>query len=148
MALFDRSLWPDTVRWPYFRLCLGMGLAPVILATVLSAAAFAVAGMSEPTWPGVMAVTEDAAVVFFVVTLAFTLTAGLIGVAALWALSARGWTIWTLTGAGLGAAIALLHHMTGEQPGSPLEIGVAVGIGAAVFFLIRLIAGVRRGSAG
>jgi hypothetical protein len=91
-----RSLWPDRVRRPYLRLAAALIAAPLALAAILTGLAFLVAGSTEPTREAVMAVTRQAAVVFFVALPAFALTFGLAGVVALWVLALRGVTVFLL----------------------------------------------------
>jgi len=142
MTLFTRSLWPERVRHPYLRLVLAMVAAPLLLAAVLSLVAFLVAGSSEFTREGTMAVTREAAITFFVVLPAFTLTAGLVGVAVLWALARRGISSWAFVGSCTGGGAAAGSGVIAGQL-MPVQIAIAVVIGAVIFVLIRLIAGIR-----
>jgi hypothetical protein len=143
MMLFTRSLWPETVRRPYLRLAGALLAAPLMLAAVLTSVAFIAAGSSEPTRAGTLAVTNDAAVVFFVALPAFTLTIGLAGVAVLWFLGRRGMLAWLATGAGAGTLVAAGHGLLVGEGIEVVQMVVAVILGLVLFVLIRWIAGVR-----
>ena len=143
MMLFTRSLWPETVRRPYLRLAGALLAAPLMLAAVLTSVAFIAAGSSEPTRAGTLAVTNDAAVVFFVALPAFTLTIGLAGVAVLWFLGRRGMLAWLATGAGAGTLVAAGNGLLVGEGIEVVQMVVAVILGLVLFVLIRWIAGVR-----
>jgi hypothetical protein len=145
MTLFTRSLWPERVRRPYLRLAGALIAAPLLLAASLTLIAFLVAGSTELTQAGTMAVAKDAAVVFFVVLPAFTLTFGLTGVALLWWLARRGALAWLSTGAGAGVLAAAGHGLFQGGGIVPIQMTVAVALGLVLFALIRWIAGVRAG---
>jgi uncharacterized membrane protein len=143
MTLFTRSLWPETTRWPYLRLALGLVVAPLLLASVLTLLAFLLAGSTEPDRDSTLAVTRHAAGVFFTVLPGFTLTFGLVGVAVLWALGRRGVLAWFGTGAASGAIVLVLKAMLVSWGIGVIQAAVAVGSGIAIFALIRWIAGIR-----
>ena len=143
MTLFSRSLWPDRVRRPYLRLAGALIAAPLVLAAGLTLLAFLVAGSTEPTREGTLAVTNQAAVVFFVALPAFSLTFGLAGVALLWSLGRRGVLAWLATGAGTGMLVAAGHGLFNGEGVVPVQMAVAVALGTALLALIRWIAGVR-----
>jgi hypothetical protein len=143
MTLFTRSLWPDRVQRPVLRMAGALIAAPLMLAAMLTSVAYIVAGSSEPTRAATLAVTNHAAVVFFVALPAFTLTVGLVGVLALWFLGWRGMLAWLATGAGAGALVAAGHGVLASEGIEAVQMGVAVVLGLVLFALIRWIAGVR-----
>jgi hypothetical protein len=143
MMLFSRSLWPDRVLRPYLRMAGALIAAPLVLAAGLTLLAFLVAGSTEPTREGTLAVTNQAAAVFFVALPAFSLTFGLAGVALLWSLGRRGVLAWLATGAGAGMLVAAGHGLFNGEGVVPVQMAVAVALGVALFALIRWIAGVR-----
>jgi hypothetical protein len=143
MTLFTRSLWPDRIRWPYLRLAGALIAAPLVPAAVLTLIALVVAGSTEPTRDGTLALTLWAAVVFFVALPAFALTFGVAGVALLWSLGRRGALEWLATGAGAGMLVATGHGLFVEDRIVPVQMVVAIVLGLVMFFLIRWIAGVR-----
>ncbi len=120
-----------------------MMLAPLILAAVLTAAAFLIAGMSEPTQDAVMQVTRESGIAMVVLTYGFTITFGLFGVIGLWFLDQRGPLVWAIAGALMGSLAGLIFgvaFMNGIE--RALLIGFGLG-GWAIFILIRWIAGIR-----
>ncbi len=143
MTLFTRSLWPEGAGRPYFRLAGALIAAPLVLAAALTLLAFLVAGSTELTRDGTLAVTNEAAVVFFVALPAFSLTFGLAGVALLWALRRRGALAWLSAGAGAGALAATGLGLFAGDGIVPVQVAVAVVLGLLLFVLIRWIAGVR-----
>lgn len=143
MTLFTRSLWPDRVRRPFLRLAGALIAAPLMLATVMTLIVFVVAGSTEPTRNGTLAMTMWAAVVFFVTLPAFALTFGLAGVALLWSQGRRGLLAWLTTGAGAGILVATGHGLLVEDGIVPVQMVVAVVLGLVLFGLIRWIAGVK-----
>ncbi len=143
MTLFTRSLWPERVRRPYLRLAGALIAAPVVLASVMTLLAFLIAGSTEATEDATLAMTNEAAVVFFITLPAFTLTFGLAGVGMLWSLARRGVLAWLITGAGAGALVATGHGLFVEGGIIPIQMAVAVVLGLGLFTLIRWIAGVR-----
>jgi hypothetical protein len=143
MTLFTRSLWPERVHRPFLRLAGALIAAPLMLAAVLTLLAFLIAGSTEFTRAGTLAVTNEAAVVFFVALPAFTLTFGLAGVALLWALGRRGVLAWLAAGAGAGVLVAVGHGLLAADGIAPIQMTVAVVLGLVLFLLIRWIAGVR-----
>ena len=143
MMLFSRSLWPDRVLRPYLRMAGALIAAPLVLAAGLTLLAFLVAGSTEPTREGTLAVTNQAAVVFFVALPAFSLTFGLAGVALLWSLGRRGVLAWLATGAGAGMLVAAGHGLLNGEGVASVQMAVAVALGMVLFALIRWIAGVR-----
>jgi hypothetical protein len=145
MTLFTRSLWSETIARPYLRLAGALIAAPLVLAAMLTLLAFLLAGSTEATRAGTLAVTNEAAVVFFVALPAFSLTFGLAGVALLWVLARRGVLAWLLTGAGAGALVAAGQGVLSGAGVVPAQMAVAVVLGLVLFILIRWIAGVRLG---
>jgi hypothetical protein len=143
MMLFSRSLWPDRVLRPYLRMAGALIAAPLVLAAGLTLLAFLVAGSTEPTREGTLAVTNQAAVVFFVALPAFSLTFGLAGVALLWSLGRRGVLAWLATGAGAGMLVAAGHGLLNGEGVASVQMAVAVALGMVLFALIRWISGVR-----
>ena len=143
MTLFTRSLWPERVARPYLRLTGALIAAPLVLAAALTLLAFLIAGSTEFTREDTLAVTNEAAVVFFVALPAFTLTFGLAGVALLWALGRRGVLAWLVAGAGAGLLVAVGHGLFSPDGIVPMQTAVAVVLGLVLFLLIRWIAGVR-----
>ena len=145
MSLFTRSLWPDSVRRPYLRLALGMVLAPVLIAGLLSVAAHLTNGASMATREAALAQTREAATVFSIYVLMFALSFGVLGVLRLWATGQRGAFSWMMMGAILGALAGVILGLTtlGE-----IEIGLLIVCSAlswAMFLTIRWIAGIREG---
>jgi hypothetical protein len=145
MTLFTRSLWPERVRRPYLRLAGALIAAPLVLVAVLTLLAFVVAGSTETTRAGTLAVTNEAAVGFFVYLSAFTLTVGLAGVALLWRFGRRGALAWLSAGAGGGALAAAGLGLSSGAGFVPVQMAVAAVLGLVLFVLIRWIAGVRLG---
>ena len=142
MTLFTRSLWPASVRSPYVRLVVALVVAPMLIAALLTVAAFLIAGMTEPTQSDVIAVTLEQSLVLTAAVIAFTATFGLLGVLILWATAQRGLLIWVLAGAILGTlagAILAFGFM-----GAPHWVFLAITavIGWILFVLIRRVAGV------
>ena len=143
MTLFTRSLWPTSVRSPYRRLAIALIVSPLLLAALLSIAAYLIAGMTEATQERVVAVTADSALALTEMMIGFTITFGLLGVGLLWATAQRSLLIWAIAGAILGAlAGTLIGFVTGAGPSKVLLIGLSV-IGWVEFLLIRKIAGIR-----
>jgi len=143
MSLFTRSLWPERVSRPYLRLALAMLLAPAILALAGTAISFAIAGFSETTRTGVMAVTTDAGIVLGVFAALLTILAGLPGVATLWALGKRGVIAWAAAGAAFGAVAAVILGLLQQGRTAPLGIAVGAIFCCLMFLLVRALAGVR-----
>lgn len=143
MALFSRSLWPDRIRRPFLRLAGALIAAPLLLAAGLTLIAFLVAGSTEPSREGTLALTMRAAAVFFAALPAFALTFGVAGVALLWLLGRRGVLAWLAAGAGAGMLVATAHGLLVEGAIVPVQMVVAVVLGLVMFFLIRWLAGVR-----
>jgi len=145
MTLFTRSLWPETTRWPYLRLALGLVVAPLLLAAVLSLIAFLIAGSSEPDRASTLALTRHAAGLFFVILPGFSLTLGIAGVAALWALGRRGLLAWLVAGAVAGAIVVAVQVLLIAGTIAPAQAAIELAVGLVIFALIRWIAGVRHG---
>lgn len=143
MNIFTRSLWPASVRSPYTRLLVALGLAPFLFATLLTIAAFLVAGMSEPTREAAIDVTIDSGLSLFALTYIYTLTFGLVGIMILWALAQRGIFAWAVCGAVTGAIASMVFgeaFLEGTSRG--LVIAFAFG-GWMIYLLIRRIAGIQ-----
>lgn len=143
MTLFARTLWPDTVRRPYLRLAGALLAAPLALAAVLTLVTFLIAGSTESTSEGTFQVTQNAAEIFFVTLVAFSLTFGLAGTALLWALGQRGVQAWLVTGAWAGLLVAVGHGLFVGDGIVAMQMAVAVMLGLVLFVLIRWFAGVR-----
>lgn len=138
-----RSLWPRSTKAPYRRLVISLIAAPLIATSILTGAAFGLAGMSEPDLSSVLSVTLQSGIAILTLVLGFTLTFGLLGLAALWFLGQRGFLAWCVAGVLGGAIFGILfgNVMMGEVQ-RPLFLIFAI-TGAVVMLLIRLIAGVQ-----
>lgn len=134
----DRPARPR--RW--LRLAVALIAAPLALAGVLTLIAFLIAGATEPDRAGTLAVTRHAGAVFLVALTAFSLTFGLAGALLLGALGRRGVLAWLAAGAAAGVLVALGNGALGGGV-VPLHVGLAAGLGLALFALIRWFAGVR-----
>lgn len=145
MSLFTRSLWPDNVGHPYLRLAVAMVAAPLVIAAVMTLIAWVIAGSSETTRAGTMALTREAAVLFLTAAGIFGVLAGIPGVATLWALGKRSIIAWMATGSGLGAVLSILLSTLQTGQATPAAITVGVIFCWLMFTLIRAIAGVRAG---
>ena len=77
--------------------------------------AFLIAGMSEPSSAGVLAVTLNAATALVPVMFAYMFTFGAFGVLILWLLAQRGVMSWAVCGAltGLVASLVISELMSG-----------------------------------
>lgn len=143
MTLFTRSLWTEEVRAPYRRMGVAMIVAPLIVSALLSLGAFLIAGMTETSQTGVMAITTDSAIALTATTFLFTMTFGVAGIALLWALAQRHIIVWALTGATLGALAGTLVGFFMEG-GPNRVILVAFAFCAWILFvLIRRFAGIQ-----
>lgn len=141
--MISRSLWPSTTKAPLRRFAVSILAAPLIVSAVLTTAAFGLAGMSEPDITSVLAVTLESGLAITALVMAFTLTCGLLGVAALWALSQRGLLSWCVAGCLGGAVFGILFgHLIMGDVQRPLFVIFAC-TGAAVLLLIRLMAGIQ-----
>lgn len=128
------------------RLAVALVAAPLILALVLTGAAFLVAGMSEPTREGVMTVTADASVAMLTLCYGFTFTFGLAGIIGLWFLDQSGALVWAIAGALMGALGGIVFgtfFMDGVERALLMSFGLG---GWALFILIRWVAGIRAGA--
>lgn len=148
MALFPAAhLWPEQHRTPVLRLIAALALAPAVVAGLLSALAFIVAGMTEPTLAGVLRVTLETSVALSLLSFAFTLTFGLAGVGLLWRLGRRGRPAWALTGGAAGLVAGLLFGAFVPATGHD-AVALAFGLaGLTIFLLVRRMAGVRNAPA-
>ncbi|MEM7744302.1 MAG: hypothetical protein AAF409_11405 [Pseudomonadota bacterium] len=143
MALFTRSLWPETVRHPYRRLAMGFIFAPLMLGVLLAVLTFMVGGVSEPDQGAVIDYTIRVMPYLLGALIAFTLTFGVAGVGVLWALGQRSMVIWALLGATLGATAGSIVTVFGTI-NPPWIVPAAFGfLGWLLFLLIRAVAGVR-----
>ena len=143
MKLFATSFWPDREVNALLRMALALLGAPLIVTAILTLIAFTIAGMSESSRTGVMAVTKEAAVQFLTISMIFTFSVGLIGVAGLWAFAQRGFVTWFVTG---GVLAVLATEILGLSTGAAvnqLQIVIAISLGCTTFILIRWIAGIR-----
>lgn len=145
MTSTPRSLWLEPGRRVRLRLVLALLAAPMLLAALLTGLVFLAAGSTMATREGTMAVTAEAASVFFLVLPGFSLSFGLAGVAVLWFFGLRGVLAWAAAGLAAGAvgpvALAL------AAGGSPVvkESVIAAGLGVAILLLTRWLGGIRSG---
>lgn len=144
MRGFTERLWPESVSYPIPRLLAGIVLAPVVATVVVAAVAFIIAGFTEATQIGVMAVTENAAITFLALAVTLTLTAVIPGIGLLWALKERRAFAWVVAGLVFGAAAGIGVALV---EAAPMGFAAVTGLvlGAALFVIVRWIAGVRRG---
>lgn len=143
MSFRDKSIWPPEVTSPHRRLLIGIFVAPLIIAGILTGATFLIAGMSEPDQESVMAVTMEAGVSLLVLTYVYALSLGMVGILVLWWLEQRGAITWAIAGALTGALAGLAFgelFMGGVDRALLLAFGLA---GWAFFIIVRWIAGVR-----
>lgn len=145
MTTTPRTLWPGRPHPPYGRLVLAMIAAPVLLVALGTGLSFVIAGASEATREGTMAVTTDAAIALGVLGGLFLVIAGLPGVATLWALGQRGVFAWSATGAGLGAGASALLGLAQQGQVTPAGLAVGTVFCWLMFLMIRAMAGVRAG---
>lgn len=113
--------------------------APALLAAFLVLVVLALVGPSER-----LSDVGSMAQGFVYALLLFSLTLGIAGVAALWAMAQRGALAWAATGALLGTIFGTAHGVVTAQRVSEIEMGLATAIGVALFLLIRWLAGIRR----
>ncbi|MEM7422905.1 MAG: hypothetical protein AAF334_04225 [Pseudomonadota bacterium] len=142
MSIFVNTLWPDTVRSPLRRLLLALIASPVLVAALLTAGAYAIAGMTESSRQEVITYTVDAAIVILPMMFIFTLTFGLIGIFILWWLVQRGVVSWVICGAVMGVIAGISFGellMNGVERGLLAAFAVT---GILLFTFIRAIAGV------
>ena len=144
MSGIASRLWPETVTQPYLRLAAALIAAPLIATAVVAALAFLIAGMSEPTRVGVIAVTEDAAIAYFSFAAIFMVVAVLPALALLWWLGARRTILWLGAGLVFGAVGGVGLAALG---GPEIAISAVMGTtsGGALLLLVRGIAGIRAG---
>ena len=145
MRLFARSLWPEGFRRPWLQLGFALVAAPVVLAGAVALAAFAVYWASEPAGATAAQLTGRVAAGLLAYLLGFSISLGLAGVAALWALGQRGVLAWLAMGAGAGAVYAVAVGAVAGRGVTGLNLAVAAVTGLALFVLIRWFAGVRGG---
>jgi hypothetical protein len=143
MSLRDKSIWPPEVKAPHRRLLIGIFVAPLIIAAILTGAAFLIAGMSEPDRESALAVTRDAGVALLILSYVYALSLGIVGILVLWWLEQRGAVAWAVAGALTGAIAGLVF---GEvlMGGVDRAMLLAYALGGWAFMIIvRWIAGVR-----
>lgn len=145
---FTRSLWPERVRRPYLRLAIAVAAAPLLLAGLFTGLAFVVAGSSVASKEATLLRTADAARAFFLFLPAFTVTFGLAAIAMLWWRGLRGRLAWTLGGAAAGLAAAAVVGLAGGAGIAPVQVAVALVLGALTLLLVRWLAGIRLSSGG
>lgn len=145
MSMHASKLWPGAEVVPFRSLLLAFLFAPLIVGGIVVLMAFLIAGMSEPSSAGVLAVTLNAAAALVPVMFAYMFTFGALGVLILWLLAQRGVMSWAVCGAltGLVASLVISELMSGPG-GRPLLIASAIA-GWTVFLLFRWIAGIRVG---
>lgn len=134
-----QGLWPVSARHPWRRLALAMLSAPALLAAFLVLLVLSLAAPSE----GLSEVGPMAQGFVFSLLL-FSLTLGLAGVAALWAMAQRGVLAWGATGGLLGLVFGTAHGVVTARLVRETDMVLAALIGIALFLLIRWLAGVRR----
>ncbi len=143
MSSLMRTFWPDADALPVRRIVMAFLFSPLIIGAVIVLMAFLIAGMTEPTGAGVIAVTMSAAKALIPMLFAFLLTFGMSGILALWFLKQRGVLAWAVCGALMGAvSSALLGELMMSRVERPLLIASAIG-GWTMFLLFRWIAGIR-----
>ncbi|MBK0400344.1 hypothetical protein H0I76_14180 [Limibaculum sp. M0105] len=140
-----RSLWPGRPRPPYLRLAIALIAAPAILAAIGTGISFLIAGASEETLEGTMAVTNQAGIALGVLGGLLLVIAGLPGVATLWALGQRSVLAWSATGVVLGAGASAILGIAQQGQVSQTSLTVGTVFCWLMFLLIRAIAGVRTG---
>lgn len=143
MALFTRSLWPESVRAPYRRLVGALVVSSVLVSALLTLTAFVLAAMSEQTTGAVIAVTIDSGIAIGMLVAMFAVTFGLLGVAVLWALSQRGMLAWMTTGLLFGAVAGMLFGGLATKDFARALVVVFAVSGLAFFVLVRLFAGIQ-----
>ena len=143
MSMFSKSIWPKSVKSPYRRLALGVALAPLAITALLSGVAFLLAGMSEETGTSVTSVTLNAAQAFMTLVYGFTVTFGLAGVLALWAMGMASLMTWIFCGFLTGGLAGLVFSQLTAGAIQP-TIVMAFALGASLLMmLIRAIAGIQ-----
>lgn len=137
-------LRPRRARGAWAQLAFALVAAPVTLAGGLTLMAFLIAGSTEADEAGTLAVTRHAGLVFLLALTAFSLTFGLASALLLGRLGRRRLRDWLAAGAGSGVLVALGTGLAGGAV-VPLHVAVALGLGTALFALIRWYAGIRTG---
>ncbi len=131
------------MKLSYTRLAVAMVIAPMILAAILTAGAFLIAGMSESDRDTVMQVTRESGIAMAMLSYGFTLTFGIFGVVGLWFLEQRGPVVWAIAGGILGALAGMIFGVV-FMGGFDRVLLLSFGLGGwALFILIRWIAGIR-----
>ncbi len=138
-----REREPNDAKPGWTRLALAIVIAPLVLAAVLTLAAYVIAGIAELGRAGVLARTREAGAAFFLFLPLFSVTVGLIGVLALRRLEWRGGISWLVAGAFLGALSAAGLGLVGGQGIVDSHVAIFAVLGLCLFALIRLIAGIR-----
>lgn len=140
----DRPLRTDRTRGAWAQLAVALVAAPVTLTGGLTLVAFLIAGSTEADGAGTLAVTRNAGMVLLPALTAFSLSFGLAGALLLGRLGRRRLRDWLAAGAGSGVLVALGTGLAGGAV-VPLHLAVALGLGTALFALIRWYAGIRTG---
>jgi len=138
-------VWPEPSGRARLRLVLAMLAAPMLLAALLTGLVFLAAGSTMATREGTMAVTAEAAGVFFLVLPGFSLTFGLAGVAVLWFFALRGVLAWVAGGLAAGALAPVALALAAGGTPVAKESVIAAGLGVAILLLTRWLGGVRTG---
>lgn len=143
MVFFSRSLWPESIRNPYLRLCIALILAPVLVAALLTLVAFLLAGSTAPNADEVLKITLDSGIAIIFLIGGFTLIGAIPCILVLWFLEQTGIVIWltmgVIAGAGTGIAFAEIA-MNGIDRGF---LVISVMVGGVLLMMIRAIAGIR-----
>lgn len=127
----------------WLRLGAGIVLAPLVLAAMLTLAAYLIAAMGEVGRASAMARTREAGWVFFSFLPLFSVTVGATGVFALRRLKWRSGFSWSVMGAVLGAVSAAGLGLASAHGVAGNHVAIFAVIGLCLFALIRLFAGVK-----
>ena len=145
MNRFAERLWPASERKPMRRLVLALIGAPLMVSLMLGVIAFLVASMTEARRDDVLGTAIDSALALTQVIYIFTLTFGIIGIGALWALGQRGSLVWALMGALLGGIAGFFFGLILHDAPAKVVLFAFALIGWLIFLLLRWMAGVRKG---
>ncbi len=134
---------PTSTKPGWTRLALAIVIAPLVLAAVLTLAAYLVAGFAEVGRAGALKRTREAGEAFFFFLPLFSVTVGLFGVLVLRRLGWRSGFGWLASGAVLGALTAAGMGLVGSQGLVGTHMAIFAVLGLCLFALIRLIAGIK-----
>ncbi|MDH3668873.1 MAG: hypothetical protein OEN23_18275 [Paracoccaceae bacterium] len=134
---------PNGTKPGWTRLALAIVIAPLVLAAVLTLAAYVIAGIAELGRAGALERTREAGAAFFLFLPLFSVTVGLAGVLALRRLGWHGGLAWLVSGAILGALSAAGLGLIGAQGLVGTHVAIFAVLGLCLFALIRQIAGIR-----